>query len=309
MNKNKKEAPVLLLEGGASTEREISFRSAACVRNALQELGYKVISFDMAEGVGALKKKIDESKPFVVFNALHGGWGENGHVPAYLDMLQVPYTHSGLFASALGMNKTVTKVVADSLNIDIAKGIVPAEDWILTTEKTDFDCVIKPNQEGSSVGVVLLKKGDEIPDEVKQESSKGKSFIVEEYIPGREFSVAVLDSEVLGIIELVPQNGFYDYEHKYESGKTKHLFPENLTSEITEKLHRAALKMHSFLGCKGATRCDFRYDEKENRIVFLEINTHPGLTDLSLVPELALNKGITYNQLIEYLIEQADFEK
>ncbi len=309
MNKNKKEAPVLLLEGGSSSEREISFKSAASVRNALKELGYKVVSFDMNEGVAALKKKIDKENPFVVFNALHGGWGENGHVPAYLDMLKIPYTHSGLFASALGMNKIMTKAVAASLNIDIAKGIVPAEAWILTTTKTDFDCVIKPNQEGSSVGVVLLKKGDKIPEEVKQEVLKGKSFVVEEYIPGREFSVAVLDTKVLGIIELIPQNGFYDYEHKYEKGKTEHLFPTNLTDEIIEKLHQGALKMHSFLGCKGTTRCDFRYDEKENRVVFLEINTHPGLTDLSLVPELALNNGITYNQLIEYLIEQADFEK
>lgn len=309
MNKNKKEAPVLLLEGGSSSEREISFKSAGSVRNALKELGYKVVSFDMNEGVGALKKKIDEEKPFVIFNALHGGWGENGHVPAYLDMLKIPYTHSGLFASALGMNKIMTKAVAASLHIDVAKGIVPAEEWILTTTKTDFDCVIKPNQEGSSVGVVLLKKGDKIPEEVKQEALNGKSFVVEEYIPGREFSVAVLDTTVLGIIELVPQNGFYDYEHKYEKGKTEHIFPTNLTDEITEKLHQVALRMHSFLGCKGATRCDFRYDEKENRVVFLEINTHPGLTDLSLVPELALNKGITYNQLIEYLIERADFEK
>lgn len=309
MSKNEKDAPVLVLEGGISAEREISFKSSASVQKALKKLGYKVLLFDMQQGIDSLKKLIDKEKPFVVFNALHGGWGENGHIPAFLDMIKIPYTHSGFFASALGMNKTACKAVAASLDIEVAKGIIPANEWILKTSETDFDCVIKPNQEGSSVGVIILKKGDRIPDEVKQEVLFGKTFVVEEYINGREFSVGVLDEDVLGIIELVPKDGFYDYEHKYEKGKTEHLFPSNLSDDVIKKLHEAALKMHSFLGCRGATRCDFRYDDKENRVVFLEINTHPGLTDLSLVPELALHKGISYNQLIEYLIKQADFEK
>ncbi|MBO7243734.1 MAG: D-alanine--D-alanine ligase [Alphaproteobacteria bacterium] len=309
MSKIKNKAPVLVLEGGLSAEREISFKSAASVQNALHQLGYSVLSFDMKKGIDALKTLIEREKPFCIFNALHGGWGENGHVPALLNMLKIPYTHSGLFASALGMNKTASKAIASSLDIDIPKGILSAKEWILKNEKSDFDAVIKPNQEGSSVGVVILKKCDPIPTSLKEEALNGKSFVVEEYIKGREFSVAVTDEEVLGMIELIPQDGFYDYEHKYRKGKTKHVIPTDLSVQTVEKLCDAALKMHRFLGCKGVSRSDFRYDEELNRIVFLEINTHPGMTDLSLVPEIALQKGISYNELVEYLITKADFEK
>ena len=302
MNKVKKEPSVLLLKGGFSSEREISLLSAKSVQKALKSLGYSVVSFD-------LKNILETENIMCVFNALHGGWGENGTIPAFLNMLKIPYTHSGVFASSVAMNKRAAKTMASSLNIDVAKSVEYSKEWILNQTKAPFDLVIKPNQEGSSVGVFILKKGDLIPDIIKKGAKEGRDFLVEEYINGREFSVAVTDEEVLGIIEIVPKSGFYDYEHKYQKGMTDHIFPKKLPLAIQEKLMENAFQMHTFLGCKGVSRCDFRYDEKSKRIVFLEINTHPGMTDLSLVPEMAAKKGIAYNQLVAYLIERAGFEK
>lgn len=309
MNKFHQEKTILLIKGGISSERDVSLESGKCVEEALLRLGYHVVSFDMADGIFSLNQVIKDVKPLCVFNALHGGWGENGSLPAFFNMLQVPYTHSGVFASATAMNKNASKIIASNLGIDVAKGVLEVEKFILEKETVDVDLVIKPNQEGSSIGVHLLKKGDTIPAAVKQDVLNKKQLIVEEYIAGREFSVAVMNDEALGIIELIPNDGFYDYQHKYQSGMTDHVFPTDLSDDVRKKLLDSALKMHCCLGCKGVSRSDFRYDEKQNRVVFLEINTHPGMTNLSLVPELALKKGISYNQLVENIIKQADFER
>lgn len=309
MTKKTKPALILLLKGGNSSERSVSLESAKSVQKSLIKLGYDVVSFDMKKGIESLKKVIDKEKPLCVFNALHGGWGENGTIPAFLNMIKMPYTHSGVFASATAMNKQAAKAIASVLNIDVAKGFYSSAEWILKNETVDFDCVIKPNQEGSSVGVYILKQGDKIPKSIKEDVRLGKQFVVEEYIKGREFSAAVTDDEALGIIEIIPKSGFYDYEHKYQKGMSDHVFPQDITDDIKNKLLSDALKMHKFLGCKGFSRCDFRYDEEKKRVVFLEINTHPGMTDLSLVPEMAEKKGISYNQLVEYLIKRADFER
>lgn len=304
----KKREKILLLAGGDSSERVVSIESGKCVQNALVELGYKVILFDTKEGLNELLDVILNQKPDCVFNALHGGFGENGCIQAFLNMLQIPYTHSGVLSSALAMNKDETKRIAVSLNVDVPQGALVSKSFLKQKETVDFDCVIKPNQEGSSVGVYILTQGEKIPDAIKNEA-EDKTLLVEEYIPGREFSVAVVDEGALGIIELVPTNGFYDYEHKYSKGLTKHIVPSDLLDDVKNKMMQNAYLMHNALGCKGVSRSDFRYDPKQNRVVFLELNANPGMTNLSLVPEMALQKGISYNNLVNMLVEKADFER
>ncbi len=299
---------VLLLVGGISSEREISLESGKCIQKALLELGYNVFLFDTKEGLENLLKIVTDKKPDCVFNALHGGWGENGCIQAFLNMLQIPYTHSGVLSSALAMNKDETKRIAKSINVDVPEGCLVEYEFLNKRETVDFSCVIKPNQEGSSVGVIILNKGDKIPL-LNKNDDVNKEFLVEEYIPGREFSVAVTDAGALGIIELVPLNGFYDYKHKYSKGLTQHIEPVDLQNEVKEKMMMNAYLMHKALGCKGISRSDFRYDPEQNRVVFLELNANPGMTNLSLVPEMALQKGISYNNLVDMLIEKADFER
>lgn len=303
-----KKEKILVLKGGFSSEKEVSLESARCVEKALDSLGYRYISFDLINGIKELITLIETEKPTLVFNALHGGWGENGSIPALLNMLQVPYTHSGVLASALAMNKHETKKIAQNLDVDVAKGELVRSSYFKTKETLDFDAVIKPNQEGSSVGVYILKKGEALPSNLKNEKEDA-FFLVEEYIKGREFSVAVTDEEALGIIEIVPKTGFYDYEHKYKNGLTDHIVPMDLSSTVKDTLMQNAFKMHKALGCKGVSRSDFRYDSSTERVVFLELNANPGMTDLSLVPEMALQKGISYQVLVEMLIKKAGFEK
>ena len=303
-----KREKILLLVGGDSSEREISLESGKCVQKALEELSYKVILFDTKAGLNELLAVILNQKPDCVFNALHGGFGENGCIQAFLNMLQIPYTHSGVLSSALAMNKDETKRIAESLNVDVPQGALVSKAFLNQKEKVDFDCVIKPNQEGSSVGVYILNQGEKIPDIIKNET-EDKSLLIEEYIPGREFSVAVVDEGALGIIELVPTNGFYDYEHKYSKGLTEHVVPLDLLEDVKNKMMQNAYLMHKALGCKGVSRSDFRYDPQQNRVVFLELNANPGMTNLSLVPEMALQKGISYNNLVNMLVEKADFER
>ena len=308
MNNISQPKKILVLKGGISSEKLVSLESGRCIEKALEKLGYTFISFDLADGLKALIDVIEKEKPDVVFNALHGGWGENGSVQAFLNMLQIPYTHSGVLASALAMNKNETKKIAETLGVDVPKGLFLDGVQLKGMQQVDFDCVIKPNQEGSSVGVHLLKKGDLIPSELKLVEDD-KTFLIEEYIPGQEFSVAVTDEEALGIIEIVPKTGFYDYEHKYVDGLTDHVIRHDLAPEICEKLLNGAFKMHHRLGCKGVSRSDFRYDPQTGRVVFLELNANPGMTDLSLVPELVLEKGISYQTLVDMLIKKAGFEK
>lgn len=304
----KKREKILLLIGGESSEREISLESGRCVQQALDELGYQVVVFDTQEGIGKLIEFIQKEQPDCVFNALHGGWGENGCIQGMLNMLQIPYTHSGVLASSLAMNKNETKRIAATLGIDIPKGIFVSQSFFNQKEVVDFSCVIKPNQEGSSVGVYILNKGDKIPNFLRNQKEY-KTFLIEEYIEGREFSVAVTDEGALGVIELVPNEGFYDYTHKYSKGLTKHVLPTDITEQVKDTLMENAYKMHNALGCTGVSRSDFRYDPIRERVVFLELNANPGMTNLSLVPEMALQKGISYNTLVNMLIEKADFEK
>ena len=288
---------VAVLMGGISSERDISFSSGKGVMKALQKMGYKTKAIDVTEDLGTLIKQLKTFKPDVVFNALHGKGGEDGCIQGLLNWLKIPYTHSGVLASSVGMDKQMTRQMACQAKVPVAKGGLKTKTEFL---KMPLPLVVKPNDEGSSIGVLLVLKES---DRKKVKWPKGKKLLVEEYIPGRELSVAVLDGKALGTLELIPKKGWYDFKNKYQSGAVKHLIPAPVSPAIQKKLCQYAEKIHNALGARGVTRSDFRLDN--NRIVFLEINTSPGMTPTSLVPDMARLKHLKYEDVIECLIQGA----
>ena len=288
---------IAVLVGGISSEREISFSSGKGVVKALQKLGYKTKAIDVTDDLALLIRQLKNFRPDIVFNALHGRFGEDGCIQGILNWLKIPYTHSGVLASAIGMNKEKTRNLALQVDVPIAKGGLRSREKF---QKMRLPLVVKPNDEGSSVGVVLVLKES---DRKKVKWPKGKELLVEEYIPGRELSVAVLNGKALGTVELVPNKGWYDFQNKYKEGAVKHLLPAPVSKSIERKLCQYAEKMHQALGARGVTRCDFRLDK--NKIVFLEINTNPGMTPTSLVPDMARLKDLTYEDVIQKLIGEA----
>ena len=295
MSGNKMKGAVLM--GGISSERSISLYSGKGVMMALQNLGYQAKAIDVTADLGMLIKQLKIFKPDVVFNALHGKGGEDGCIQGVLNWMKIPYTHSGVLASSLGMDKEMTRQIATQAKVPVAKGGLKTKEEF---QKMKLPLVVKPNDEGSSIGVnVVLKESDR----KKVKWPKGKKFLVEEYIPGRELSVAVLDGKALGTLELKPKKGWYDFKNKYQTGAVQHLIPAPVTSAIQKKLCRYAEKMHTVLGARGVTRSDFRLDK--NKIIFLEINTNPGMTSTSLVPDMAKLKKISYEELVEKLVQGA----
>lgn len=288
---------VAVLMGGISSEREISMSSGKGVVEALQNLGYPTKAIIVGADLSKLIVDLKRFKPDVVFNALHGKGGEDGCIQGLLNWMKIPYTHSGVLASSLGMDKEMTRKVAQQVKVPVAKGGLKTRPEFL---KMKLPLVVKPNDEGSSIGVSLVLKES---DRKKVKWPKGKKLLVEEYIPGRELSVAVLDGKALGTLELKPKKGWYDFKNKYQAGAVQHLIPAPVSKTIEKKLCLYAEKMHNALGCRGVTRSDFRLDK--NRIVFLEINTNPGMTPTSLVPDMARLKKLTYEDLVEKLIQGA----
>ncbi len=300
------EKHIAVLKGGLSAEREVSLTSGAAVEKALGELGYQVTPVD----VGAdLAERLKEIQPDIAFNALHGRYGEDGCVQGLLELLGIPYTHSGVLASALAMNKPMAKKLFALADIPCAKGAVFTKAQMIAGEVMSRPYVVKPLNEGSSVGVHIVQEGDDyIFDE--QNWPFGDLVLVERYIPGREVQVAVLDDEALGAIEIRPQSGFYDYEAKYTDGRAEHLMPAPVSDEVHTQLLDYALRAHRALGCCGLTRSDFRYDEDgDGQICILEINTQPGMTPLSLAPEIAAHQGIPFSELVERLVKSARLDR
>ena len=297
---------VMVLMGGWSPEREVSLSSGQGVVNALKDSAYDVIPYDIqSNDLGAFIQKLSP-KPDVIFNALHGPWGEDGGVQAILDVLDIPYTHSGVRASAIAMHKKASKRAFVAEGIPVANDAVLAVDT-LKTKGIDWPkpYVIKPIDQGSSVGVYIIK--DDTPVDLST-WTYGPYAMIEDFIPGRELSVAVMNGKALGTIELRPRTDFYDYTAKYTDGVTEHLCPAPIPPADEQKIMHYAELAHQALGCTGVTRADFRYDDtdpKNPRIILLEINTQPGLTPLSLVPEIAAHKGISYRDLLEWMIEDA----
>lgn len=293
---------VAVLLGGLSAEREVSLSSGAAVVKACEELGYDTVAIDVGQDVAA---KLRDAKPDVVFNALHGRWGEDGCVQGVLELLHIPYTHSGVLASALAMDKPMARNVFTANGILCAEGRVCHKDEIIgDAEPMARPYVIKPSNEGSSVGVHIIMEDDNRFFSADNWPF-GEEVLVEKYIPGREIQVAVLDGEALGAIEIKPLGKFYDYEAKYTDGKAQHLMPAPLTAEEETEVLALAEKAHNVLGCRGLTRSDFRYDVEEGKFYILEVNTQPGMTPLSLAPEIAAHKGISFNGLVQRLIDGA----
>ena len=296
---------VTVLMGGWSAEREVSLASGAACADALNDAGYDVTRVDVSRN---LKTLIDALKPApdVVFNALHGRFGEDGRIQSLLDILGLPYTHSGVLASALAMDKQSAKALF------AARGILCPEGKLLTIAEIGDSMplnppfVVKPNNEGSSVGVMVIRQGD---NRVTFDNwPYGDDVLVEQFIDGRELTVAVIGDRALGVTELRPNVGFYDYEAKYTDGKTEHLCPAPIPDEITELAMEYAVLAHQALGCRGVSRSDFRYDDTESspgRLYMLEVNTQPGMTPLSLVPEQAAHAGMSMSDLVAWMVENA----
>lgn len=292
---------IALLMGGMSSEREVSLSSAEGIMQYLTKLNYKVTPIDPGQDIAEVLLRVN---PDIVFNALHGTYGEDGCIPGMLEILNIPYTHSGVLASSIGFDKLKSKLIfiANKLKCPEYKLVKKTDD--LTKEPFPKPYVIKPLNQGSSIGVTIVLANDDFTLK-DYEFNYGDSVLVEKYIKGREISVAVIANKSIGIVEIVPETKFYDYNTKYTAGKATHIVPAPLPEDIYNKAMDMALKAHNLLSCKGTTRSDMLYNEEENELYLLEINTHPGMTPLSLVPEIAAYHGITFSDLLEILIDEA----
>ncbi|HEX5935331.1 MAG TPA: D-alanine--D-alanine ligase [Pseudorhizobium sp.] len=299
---------VAVLMGGFSSERPVSLSSGKSCSDALEGEGYRVTRVDVDRDVAAV---LSELRPDVVFNALHGPFGEDGTIQGILEYLQIPYTHSGVLASALSMDKERAKHVAKAAGIPVAEARVMSRFDIGNRHPIEPPYVVKPVREGSSFGVVIVKEDQSHPPQVllSDEWRYGDHVMVERYIHGRELTCGVMGDVALGVTEVVPVgNSFYDYDAKYAAGGSRHVIPAQISSNIYQTIQTLALKAHQAMGCRGVSRSDFRYDDRfseDGEVVWLEVNTQPGMTPTSLVPEMAAHAGHTFGELVRWMVEDA----
>lgn len=297
---------VLLLYGGFSAEREVSISSQNDIAEALRFKGYQVIKHDLQD-VWQLTETIKKENPDVVYNGLYGNWGEDGEIQGFLDMLQIPYTHSGIKASTLGMNKNLCKLIALQHNVKVAESETKTyEDFLKNGTKIPYPYVIKPVADGSSVGVYIINNTDDLKN--VSYKTTNTEILIERYIKGHELTAMCLSGKSYVVTELKTENEFYNYQAKYTSGFTKHILPAQIPDKVTQTCLNYAQIMHKALGCNTLSRSDFRYNEDDG-VVFLEINTAPGMTALSLVPEQAQYIGISFADLCEMLVKNASYRK
>ena len=297
---------VLLLYGGFSAEREVSISAKNDIIAALHSKGHIVIEHDLQD-VWNLLEVIKKEKPDVVYNGLYGNWGEDGEIQGFLDMLSIPYTHSGLKASTLGMNKNLCKIIAEQNGVKIAQGEVTTfAKFRQNGTKIPYPYVIKPVSDGSSVGVFIINTAEDLKN--IDYPDKNTEILIERFIAGRELTVMCLNGKSSVVTELKPKTGFYDYKAKYTTGTTEHVLPAQIPENVKNTCLKYTSIMHNALGCNTLSRSDFRYNEKDG-VVFLEINTAPGMTSLSLVPEQAKYIGITYADLCDTLVKNASCRK
>ncbi|MFZ1470293.1 MAG: D-alanine--D-alanine ligase [Paracoccaceae bacterium] len=292
---------VAVLKGGMSAEREVSLVSGHECAKALREAGYtEVIEVDCGPD---LPVQLAEIKPDVVFNALHGRWGEDGCVQGILEWLRIPYTHSGVLSSALAMDKAKAKEVYAAVGLPIMTSRLTSREEVAAGHILPPPYVVKPNNEGSSVGVYIVRIGDNAP---RLAETMPEMVMVETYAPGREFSTAVMGDRALGVTDIIT-DGWYDYDAKYKPGGSRHELPANIPAEITAACLDYALRAHRALGCRGVSRTDFRWDEGRGLagLILLETNTQPGMTPTSLAPEQAAHCGISFAQLCDWMIKDA----
>jgi len=302
---------VAVLMGGWSAEREVSLRSGKACADALERNGYRVTRIDVARDIAAVLAGV---KPDVALNLLHGRPGEDGTIQGLLEILQIPYSHSGPLSSALAMKKDIAKVVMADAGVAVPEGIVVSRQEAATSHVLPPPYVIKPIAEGSSVGVfVVTEQHSKPPQELtRHDWSYGERLLCERYIAGKELTCTVLGDKAFGVIEIVPAVKFYDYEAKYAAGGSKHLIPAPLKPNVYQEVRRLALLAHQALGCRGVSRADFRYDDRMDGtkgLVCLEVNTQPGMTETSLVPELAAHAGMTFEELVKWMVEDASLDR
>ena len=292
---------VALVRGGKSSERAISFKTAEQCGVALQSLGYKVVEIDADH---SLVTNLSKLKPDVIFNALHGRWGEDGIVQGCFEWLEIPYTHSGVLASSLAMNKQKAREVFRLNGLPVANGFLLDSNTLSAGPPMKTPYVIKPNNEGSSVGVnIILNANKNVPIDLKLLPEK---VLVEEFIPGRELTVTIMDHTPLALTEIISPS-WYDYDAKYKVGGSKHILPAVVPDEIKDRCYSYALAAHTALGCRGITRVDFRWNDIRGveGLVILELNTQPGMTLTSLVPEQARACGISFQNLCKWIVKDA----
>jgi D-alanine-D-alanine ligase len=297
---------IALLLGGRSAEREVSLVSGHACAEALRAEGFEVREIDAQDDLAG---DLAFARPDAVFNALHGRWGEDGCVQGLLELMRIPYTHSGVLASALAMHKERAKDVFRAAGLPVANSVVIDRHQASARHAMEPPYVVKPVNEGSSVGVFIIRAGDNRPPgEIGSDTwALGDQVMVEEFIPGRELTVAVMGDRALGVTEIVSRTSFYDYEAKYAAGGSTHVLPARIPPEVSGEAMRVALSAHQVLGCRGVSRADFRFDDAQgrNRLVLLEVNTQPGMTPTSLVPEQARHAGMSFGALARWMVEDA----
>ena len=302
---------VAVLMGGWSAEREVSLRSGNACAAALTRLGYRVTPVDVARDIATVLTALE---PDLCLNVLHGRPGEDGTLQGMLEVIGIPYTHSGVLASAMAMQKDVAKAIFRSADVPVADGLVASRFEAGRKHLLPPPDVVKPVAEGSSVGVFIVTTDHAHPPQelYRDDWAFGDQVIVEKYVAGKELTCAVIGEEALGVIEIVPTVRFYDYEAKYAPGGSKHLLPAPVSSFVYQLVRRLALAAHRALGCRGVSRADFRYDdgiEGTGGLVCLEVNTQPGMTETSLVPELAAHAGISFDELVRWMVEDASLSR
>jgi D-alanine-D-alanine ligase len=299
---------IAVLMGGWSAEREVSLTSGAGVADALESRGHRVTRIDMGRDVA---QRLAEATPDVVFNALHGTPGEDGTVQGLMDLMGLRYTHSGVETSVIAIDKELTKMVLVPRGIRMPKGEIVESESLYRADPMPRPYVLKPVNEGSSVGVAIVTRegnyGDPIGRDVTGPWQTFPRLLAEPFIRGHELTVAVLGEEALAVTELVPTTGFYDFDAKYTDGLTRHICPAQVPEEVAAEVMRMALEAHRLLGCRGCSRSDFRWDDERGveGLYLLEVNTQPGMTPLSLVPEQARYRGIDYPELVERIVAEA----
>lgn len=294
---------VAVLMGGWSAEREVSLDSGRLVSVALQELGHEVIPIDVNRDLNQLTAALT-LKPDVAFNALHGVGGEDGVVQGLLEIIGIPYTHSGVDSSAIAMNKVLSRRVFEQEGIGVPPWKVISRQDLDMAHPMPMPYVIKPINEGSSKGVYIIRSEEDFKI-FQKEWAFGNVLLIEKYIAGREIQVGVMGDRAMGAIEIRPREAFYDYTAKYTPGRAEHLMPAPLAPIAYERVMDLALRAHRVLGCRSVSRSDFMYDEAEDQFYLLELNTQPGLSPLSLLPEIVAHEGISFNQLISWMLDQA----
>jgi D-alanine-D-alanine ligase len=298
---------VAVLMGGVSNEREVSLSSGRGCAKALRNAGYQVTEIDVTFDVSA---QLAALMPDVAFNALHGRYGEDGTIQGVLEYLRIPYTHSGVLASALAMDKHQAKIMFKAVGIPVTDHVIASRAEVGRAHVMTPPYVVKPVADGSSNGIFIIKSDQSHPPQeiLGSDWKGGEVLMVERYIPGRELTCAVMGDVALGVTEIVTDLAFYNYEAKYSSGGSRHIVPAQVQPKIYDKVQKMALKAHAALGCRGVSRTDFRFNDRageDGELVCLEINTQPGMTETSLVPEQALVAGHSFEELVAWMVEDA----